>query len=86
MPTVFVSCPCCGMTVPPAALNFDAESGQRVEDPKTYGAFVKERGFAPGSHKIQWQAAPAPPVILQGLLVQLERAVQQVRAQLGETT
>lgn len=73
------------MTVPPDDLNMDV-SGNRVAEPKTYGAFVKLRGFAPRSHKIQWSAEPAPLPILLALLAQLKRAEQQVRDQLTAAT
>lgn len=74
------------MTVPPRALNFDPETGARIDEPVVYGAFVKVRDFAPGSHKIQWSQGPAPVVVLQGLLAQLDAARAQVLAQLEEAT
>lgn len=79
VPTDFVSCPCCGMTVPPKALNFD-EHGNRVEDPMVYGAFLKRR-FAGGNKGIHWQSCPLPGFMLVGLEAQLETALAQVRAQ-----
>jgi hypothetical protein len=81
----FASCPCCGMTVPLAAMNFD-EQGKRVLEPVQYATLVKLKDFAPISHKIQWSAAPMPAYMLVGLAVQLETALAHVRAQLQNST
>lgn len=80
MPAVFVSCPCCGMSVPPAALNFD-EHGNRVAEPKLYDTLVKLR-TAGGYKKIRWTTDRMPGYMLRGLRVQLQRALEYVESQL----
>lgn len=82
MPTTYVSCPCCGMTVPPAALNFDDE-GNRVENPKLYDTLVKVR--TAGGHKgIHWTTDRMPVHVLRGVREQLARALEYVDRQLRE--
>lgn len=84
MPAQFASCPCCGMTVPLRALNFE-EDGTRVAEPVVYGTFLKIR-HAGGYKKLRWESAALPESMLHGLREQLVTALAVVDDQLGRVT
>jgi hypothetical protein len=73
------------MTVPLAALNFD-ENGNRVADPRQYGAFIKVRGFTVPRHFVKWSQSDMPEHMLRGMLAQLDQAREHVLSALGSTT
>lgn len=81
MPTQFASCPCCGMTVPLRALNFE-EDGTRVAAPAVYGTFLKTRYSGGGYKGLRWEAVVLPKMMLCGLRAQLVTALAVVDAQL----
>lgn len=85
MPAQFASCPCCGMSVPFSALNFDTD-GVRNPEPKRYGTFVKTRGQEPGTGRVQWSIQDMPLYMLEGLRLQLADALVLVDQQIRETT
>lgn len=77
MPAHFASCPCCGMTVPFSALNFEPD-GQRVSEPVLYGTFVKTRYSGGGYKGLRWESGAMPLHMLAGLREQLVAALAVV--------
>jgi hypothetical protein len=78
MAATYVSCPCCGTTVRPPALNLD-EDGNRVaeEEIRRYGCFVKTRHML-GDRNIQWTSRDAPLHVLRAVREQMAAALADV--------
>lgn len=85
MPAQFASCPCCGMSAPFRAFNFEAD-GSRVQEPVVYGTFVKTRFGGGGKQGLHWETIPMPEALLHGLRAQLVAALAFVDSQLGAST
>lgn len=81
MAAVYVSCPCCGTTVRPFALNLD-ESGNRAEEIRRYGCFVKERTMH-GRARIKWTSQDAPLHVLRAVREQMAAALADVDAMIA---
>lgn len=78
MATVFVSCPCCGTTVRPPALNLD-EDDNRAEEIRRYGCFVKTREML-GDRNIRWTSRDASLRVLRAVREQMAAALDDVDA------
>jgi len=81
MAATYVSCPCCGTTVRPYALNLD-EGGNRVEEIRQYGCFVKERTMH-GNKSIKWTSQDAPLHVLRAVREQMAAALADVDAMIA---
>lgn len=84
MPTQYASCPCCGRTVPLGELNFDVH-GNRVTEPKLYGAFLKTR-TQNARGRMEWTAQDMPVHMLPGLIAQVAAALGYLQRLAGDFT
>ena len=81
MAATYVSCPCCGTTVRPYALNLD-EGGNRAEEIRRYGCFVKTRSML-GDRNIRWTSQDAPLYVLRAVREQMAAALADVDAMIA---
>ena len=63
-------------------MNLD-DAGNPVSDPVTYGAFVKTKHVPGGKGTLYWTKDPMPRHVLQGVRVQIARALAYVDKLLG---
>jgi hypothetical protein len=72
-----VTCPVCGRTCLPIKMNLDS-AGNLIDDPVTYGLFVKTRHAPGGKSTLYWTTAAAPRNVLLSIRAQLVRAMEYI--------